>query len=281
MGRGLDKRMGGARLYADPAFAARMPDGSVGVRREGRVAVVTLDRPPVNALSLAIVERLAAVLRELESDTDLRAVVLTGAGAKAFCAGGDIEEFARLDDAQLLAAVRTGQRLVWDLEHLQKPTIAAVNGACLGAGQGIAMACDLRIASEAAVFGHPEVSLGLSLAFAGSARLARLVGLSKAKEMIFTAKRLTAREALDAGLVNEVVPAANVLARALALGGEIARQSPAAVRAAKLALTESLEKHFTNSVVAEARYLGQIIEKGELREGLRAYLEKREPKWRA
>ena len=248
--------------------------------REGRVAVVTLNRPPVNALSIGMVGWLAQAVRALGEDGDLRAVVLTGAGEKAFCAGGDIEEFAGMDNARLLAAVRTGQRLVWDLEHLEKPTIAAVNGACLGAGNGIAMACDLRIASETAVFGHPEVSLGLSLAFAGSARLARLVGLPKAKEMVFTARRVSAREALEAGLVNEVVPAARVRERAIAVAKEIARHSPVAVRAAKLALTESLEKHYTNSVVAEARYLAQVLEKGELREGLRAFLEKREPKWR-
>ena len=259
-----------------------MPDaGAVDVVREGRVAVVTLNRPPVNALSMAMIGRLEQAMLGLGKDVGVRAVVLTGAGTRAFCAGGDIEEFAAMDDAQLLAAVRTGQRLVWDLEHLDKPLVAAVNGACLGAGNGLSMACDLRVASAESTFGHPEVSLGLSLAFAGSVRLTRLVGLGKAKELILTAKRISAAEALEIGLVNEVVPTKDLRTRSLMLANEIARMSPVAVRAAKLALTEGLEKHYTNSLVAEARYLAQVIDAGELREGLRAYTEKREPRWRA
>ena len=255
-------------------------DGRVDVGREGRVALVMIDRPPVNALSVAMLDRLGQAIRALDGEKDVRAVVLTGAGDRAFCAGGDIDEFAAMDNEALLTAIRAGQRLVWDLEHLEKPTIAAVNGACLGAGNGIAMACDLRIAGASAVFGHPEVSLGLNLAFAGSVRLARLVGVAKAKELMFTGRRIPAAEARDLGLVNEVVPG-NARDRALAVANEIAAQSPVAVRAAKKALTEGLEKHYPNSVVAEARYFAQILDAGELREGLRAYLEKRPPKWRS
>jgi len=254
--------------------------GTVDVAREGRVAVVTLNRPPVNALSTALMARLGQAMRGLAADATVRVIVLTGAG-KAFCAGGDIEEFASMDNAGLLAAIRAGQRVLWDLEHLEAPTIAAVNGACLGGGNGIAMACDLRIASDAAVFGHPEVSLGLTLAYAGSVRLARLVGVAKAKELMLTAKRISAREALECGLVNEVFPAAKFRDRALAVANAIARNSPVAVRAAKKALTEGLEKHYPNSLVAEARYLAQVIDAGELQEGLRAYREKRDPTWRA
>lgn len=259
-----------------------MPDtGSVDVAREGHVAILTLNRPPVNALSLAQAGRLAKALREVEPDEAVRAVVLTGAGDRAFCAGGDIEEFAAMDSAALLNAVRSGQRLLWDLEHLAKPTIAVINGACLGAGMGIATSCDLRIASEASVFGHPEVSLGLTLAYAGSVRLARLVGLARAKELMFTARRITAKEALDFGLVSAVVPPDQVRSRALAMAKDIAANSPAAVRAAKKALTEGLEKHYPNSLVAEARYLAQVLEADEIWDGLKAYLEKRPPKWNA
>lgn len=249
--------------------------------REGPVAIVTLNRPPVNALSTSLAARLGQALGSLDKDAQVRVIVLTGAGDAAFCAGGDIEEFAAMDPPALLAAVRSGQRLLWDLEHGGTPIVAAVNGACLGAGNGIAMACDLRIASEDAVFGHPEVSLGLTLAYAGSVRLARLVGLAKAKELMFTGRRVPAKEALAMGLVNEVVPAAALRARALAVARGIADQSPVAVRAAKKALTEGLEKHYPNSVVAEARYLSQVLEAGELPEGLRAYLEKRAPRWRS
>jgi len=251
----------------------------VAVAREGRVALVTLDRPPVNALSPGIMDRLGEAMKELEGDEDVRAIVLTGAG-RTFCAGGDVAAFAAMDDDELLTAIRAGQRLVWDLEHLDRPTIAAVNGPCLGGGNGLAMACDLRIAGEDAVFGHPEASLGLTLAYAGSARLARHVGPARARELMFTARKVSAREAFDIGLVNEVVPAPQVLARALAVGREIAWNSPAAVRAAKRALNESLEKHYPNSQVAEARYLARVIEGDELREGFRAYLEKRKPGWR-
>ncbi|HEV8595158.1 MAG TPA: enoyl-CoA hydratase-related protein [Thermoplasmata archaeon] len=256
-------------------------EGRIDVAREGRVAVVTIDRPPVNALAVAMIGSLGETLRGVAADKAVRAVVLTGAGDRAFCAGGDIDEFASMDSAALLAAVRAGQRLVWDLEHLEAPTIAAVNGACLGAGNGLAMGCDLRIASESAVFGHPEVSLGLSLAFAGSVRLARLVGVARAKELIFTARRIPAREALGIGLVNEVVAPGKARDRAMAVANEIGAQSPVAVRAAKKALTEGLEKHYPNSVVAEARYFAQLLEAGELREGLLAYQEKRSPKWRS
>ena len=257
-----------------------MVEGSVDVAREGFVAVVTLNRPPVNALSTSLMGRLGQTLRDLAADSGVRAIVLTGAGEKAFCAGGDIEEFASMDKAPLLAAIQSGQRLVWDIEHLDAPTIAAVNGACLGGGNGIAMACDLRIAGESAVFGHPEASLGLTLAYAGSLRLARLVGIAKAKEFMLTARKIPAKEALEWGLVNEVVPPANLRGRALAVATEIAANSPVAVRAAKKALTESLEKHYTNSIVAETRWLAQVIDAGDLQEGLRAYLEKRPPKWR-
>ncbi|MEK6852051.1 MAG: enoyl-CoA hydratase-related protein [Candidatus Thermoplasmatota archaeon] len=255
------------------------PDGTVDVAREGSVAVVALNRPPVNALSPELMDRLSGAMHDLEGDADVRVVVLTGAG-KVFCAGGDIAAFAGMDDDELMTAIRAGQRLVWDVEHLDRPTIAAVNGACLGGGNGIAMACDLRIASEDAVFGHPEASLGLTLAYAGSVRLARLVGPARAKELMFTAKRISAREALAAGLVNEVVPGPEVLPHALALAREVAQNSPAAVRAAKRALNESLEKHYPNSIVAEARYLAQVIAGDELREGFQAYLEKRRPSWR-
>ena len=258
-----------------------MAAGSVDVARDGHAVVVTLNRPPVNALSTALMAQLGQTLRDLTAEERVRAIVITGAGTKAFSAGGDIDEFANMDKPALLAAIQSGQRLVWDIEHLDKPTIAAVNGACLGGGNGIAMACDLRIAGENAVFGHPEASLGLTLAYAGSLRLARLVGLAKAKELMLTARKIPAKEALEWGLVNEVVPAARVRERALAVANEIAANSPVAVRAAKKALTESLEKHYTNSIVAEVRWLAQVVDAGELQEGLRAYLEKRQPKWRA
>src|SRR6266540_1798190 len=135
-----------------------MVEGSVDVARDGHVSIITLNRPPVNALSTSLMTRLGETLRGLAAESGVRAIVITGAGDKAFCAGGDIEEFAAMDKNALLAAIQRGQRLVWDIEHLDTPTIAAVNGACLGGGNGIAMACDLRIAGENAVFGHPEAS---------------------------------------------------------------------------------------------------------------------------
>lgn len=254
--------------------------GSMDVTREGRVAVITMNRAPVNALSLAQAGRLGKVLLDLNGDPDLRAIVLTGAGGRTFCAGGDIEEFSRLDRTAMMGAVRTGQRLLWDLEHATKPTIAAVNGPCLGAGMGLAMSCDLRVASDSAVFGHPETSLGLTLAYANSVRLARLVGLARAKEMMLTARRVAAKEALGWGLLNEVVAAGEVVPRSLAIARDIAANSPVAVQAAKKALTEGLEKHYPNTIVAEARYLAQVLESPEIAEGLKAYLEKRPPRWR-
>lgn len=258
-----------------------MPEaGSVDVSQEGSLGIITMNRPPVNALSLAQAARLAKALLNFNGEAGVRAIVLTGAGEKAFCAGGDLEEFAGLDRSGMMNAIRSGQRLLWDLEHAVKPTVAAVNGACLGAGMGLAMSCDLRIASEAAVFGHPETSLGLTLAYANSVRLVRLVGLGRAKEMILTARRITSRDAFDFRLVNEVVSPPRVRDRAIEVAREIAANSHIAVQAAKKALTEALEKHYPNSLVAEARYLAQILDSPEVWEGLKAYLEKREPSWK-
>jgi enoyl-CoA hydratase/carnithine racemase len=254
--------------------------GEVRVTTEDGVALLTLDRPPVNALSLAFAAELQNRLASLAADEGVRVVVLTGAGDKAFCAGGDIEEMASLDPPRLVHAIRFGQRFLWDLEHYEKVTIAAVNGPCLGAGNGLAMACDLRVASDRAVFGHPEVALGLTAAYAGSLRLARLVGLAKAKELVYTGRRIDAATAKAIGLVNRVVPHETLLDEALDLAKTVAAHSPLALRLTKKAFLEGSEKLYTNAFVVEARYFSQAAEGEDLWEGLAAYREKRPPRWK-
>ena len=218
---------------AKPAVPADPADPIVLVARDGAIVTVTLNRPERrNALDKAMIDALHRVLDELAEDDTIGALILTGAGDKAFAAGADI---AQLRDRRRREALQSiNSRLFQRLEETPFPTIAAIKGFCLGGGSEIALACDLRVAGESAKFGQPEVSLGIVPGAGATYRLPRLVGAAKARELVFTGRIVDAQEARRIGLVNEVVPDAEVLAAARRMADEIAKQDRLAVRFAKL-----------------------------------------------
>ena len=248
------------------------------VERDGAVAVVTVNRPKVlNALSGVTVVELSRAFDGLKADAAVRAVVLTGVGDRAFIAGADIAELAEMTpaDAQLMA--RRGQTLADLIEQLGKPVVAAINGYALGGGCEIAMACTLRVAAETAKMGQPEIKLGLIPGYGGTQRLPRLVGRGRALELILTGDPIAADEAWRIGLVNRVVPAADVREAAHALAATLAERAPLAVRAILDAVHGGLEVGQRDGCELEAGLFGLVAATDDRREGTRAFLEKRPP----
>jgi enoyl-CoA hydratase len=249
------------------------------VEREDGVALVTLNRPKVlNALNQLMISELRAALAQLENDAAVRVVILTGAGERAFAAGADIAELNALPGAVAGAALaRTGQGLTLQIERMRKPVIAAVNGFALGGGCETAMACTIRIASEHARFGQPEVKLGLVPGGGGTQRLPRLVGRGRALQLILTGGTIDAQEAWRIGLVNEVVPAADLIARAEAVLAEIFANAPIAVSYALDAVNRGLNGDPAEGLALEAALFGVCAGTADKAEGAAAFLEKRAP----
>jgi enoyl-CoA hydratase len=242
---------------------------TVMVQVVGAVATVTLNRPQVmNALN-------AVMLRELDEAMAVRVVLLTGAGGKAFAAGADIHELAEADAKSGEALARRGQGVFGRIESTYKPTIACVNGFALGGGCELAMACTLRVASETAKLGQPEIKLGILPAYGGTQRLPRLVGLGAALKMILTGGMVTAAEALQMGLVDEVVSAEGLMARGRELAETIAGMPPLAVRASIDAVLDGMNGTLSDGLELEASALARLCETEDKREGTRAFLEKR------
>lgn len=258
-----------------------MADGTfVRMETEDGVALITLDRPPVNALSGAVMEQLEAAIGRAGVEADIKVVVITGAGRVAFVAGADIGEIARLTSAdEAEATCRRGQAVLQKIEDLEKPVLAAINGLCLGGGNELAMACHVRVASDRAKFGQPEVNLGIIPGFAGTQRLPRIVGPAKATELILTGTQITAQEALRIGLVNAVVPDGDLLKHATGLARQIAAKGQVAIRAALRAIRESVRRPLAEGASAEAALFGTLCRTTDMREGLRAFLEKRQPQF--
>ena len=245
-----------------------------------RIATVTINRPSkLNALNRATLQELDEIFRVLRARDDVGVVVLTGSGEKAFVAGADIEEMAPLSPAEAHAFALFGQGVLERIEGLGKPVLAAVNGFALGGGCELAMACTLRIAAENAEFGQPEVNLGLIPGFAGTQRLSRLVGRSRALELILTGDRLKARDALAIGLVNRVVEGKDLLATTTALARKILSRGPMAVGYALEAVQRGSEAGFVEGSRLEATLFGLAFATEDMREGTRAFLEKRQPKF--
>jgi enoyl-CoA hydratase len=250
------------------------------VESRDRVAVVTLNRPKVlNALNRALFAELDRVVDDIAADTSIRAVILTGAGEKAFAAGADIQELAELSavDGQQLAL--RGQRLFSKIEALRVPVIAAVNGFALGGGCELALACTLRIASETAKLGQPEVKLGVIPGYGGSQRLPRLVGKGAALKMILTGEMITAAEALQIGLVQEVVPAGQLMARADQIARSIAAQAPLAIQHCLEAVHNGYDLPLEEALQYEAALFALCCATEDKAEGTKAFLEKRVPSW--
>jgi enoyl-CoA hydratase len=242
------------------------------------VATVTVDRPNrLNALDRRTIEELHQVARQAAADAAVRVVILTGAGEKAFVAGADITELKGLPAPAAERYATRGQELMWHLENLGKPVIAAVNGYALGGGLELAMACTLRYAAEHARLGLPECSLGLIPGFGGTQRLPRLVGRGRALEMILTGNQITAAEALAAGLVEKVVPGPELMSAARDTAGRIAARSQVSTRAALKAVAEGMNLPADGGCRLEAAHFGVVAASADAAEGCQAFLEKRPP----
>jgi enoyl-CoA hydratase len=250
---------------------------TIVVERDGAVAVLTLNRPKVlNALNALLIGELRDALAELEKDDGVRVVVLTGAGDRAFAAGADINELNALPGAVAAAALaRRGQALTLQIERLSKPVIAAINGFALGGGCELAMACDIRIASENAKFGQPEVNLGLLPGYGGTQRSAKLLGRGMAMYLCLTAETIDAREAHRAGLVERVVPHAELLTEAKRIAGVIASKAPLSIAATKRAVDEGIALPIAAGLELEALHFGTLVGTADFKEGTKAFLEKR------
>jgi enoyl-CoA hydratase len=249
---------------------------SVDVARDGAVAVVTIDRQDaLNALNVETLTELRDRLREVGDDAEVRAVVLTGAGEKAFVAGADIKYMSGLDPEQAKGWGALGHEAGRLLETMPKPTIAAINGFALGGGCELALACDLRFASSRAKLGQPEINLGIVPGWGGTQRLARICGIGVAKELVYTGRTVDAEEALRIGLVNAV--ADPVLDRALETARELASKSPVALSLAKRLCNLTLGIDHAGGLEIEANEFGELFASEDAKEGLAAFVEKRAP----
>jgi len=242
------------------------------------IATVTVNRPEkLNALNSAVIAELTTVFERFRDDAALRAVILTGAGEKAFIAGADIAELARLGPAEARENARKGQALTALMEGLGKPVLAAINGFALGGGCELALACAVRVAAEGARLGQPEVKLGLICGYGGTQRLARLVGRGKALELLLTGETVDAAEALRIGLVNKVVPRAALLDETRALARRMLAGGPVALKYTLRAVYAGLDVSLEESLNLEAELFGRCFETQDMKEGTSAFLEKRPP----
>lgn len=254
------------------------------VREEGATLIVTLNRPEaLNALNASVLRSLEAILDWVEGaqgappQGHLRAMILTGAGEKAFVAGADIKEFEAMNPARAAEFASQGQRLFTRLETLKIPVIAAVNGFALGGGLELALACDFIVASDNAKFGLPECTLGLMPGFGGTVRLPRRIGPAKARELTFTGNMINAQEALELGLVSRVVPPGYLIDTCLELTKTISNRAPVAVAKIKQSIHEGMSLTEAQANDLEARLFGELFATEDKTEGVRAFIEKRKP----
>jgi enoyl-CoA hydratase len=258
-----------------------MPFENLIVERDGPVAVLTINRPQVlNALNSTTLDELRRAVLDAKRDQDIRALVVTGAGDKAFVAGADIGELAVQTPTSAREHALTGQHVFDLIEHLGKPVIAAINGYALGGGCELAMACTLRVAADTARIGQPEISLGIIPGYAGTQRLSRLVGSGRALELMLTGTPIAAAEAERIGLVNRVVPKADVMTEARKLASELAARAPIAMRYIMDAVTRGSDLPFSAGCALEATLFGLVAATEDMREGTRAFLEKRKAEFK-
>lgn len=248
---------------------------------EGQVATLIINNPPANALSTPVMEALSKTIDELSEMGAVKAIVITGAG-HLFVAGADIKEIASISSAKHGAeSTAKGQALFNRIEGLGKPVIAAINGLfCLGGGLELAMACHIRIAGDRIRLGQPEIDLGMIPGFGGTQRLMRLVGKGKALELILTGSRITAQEAKAMALVDQVVPDTEVLKQAQGLARKIASKGGLAVRAALRAVSEGQHMLLQEGLALESKLFGELCETEDMKEGLKAFMEKRQPQFK-
>jgi enoyl-CoA hydratase/carnithine racemase len=237
------------------------------------VSTITLNRPPTNAINLGIREELAHAIAELEKSRDTRAIIITGAGEKGFCAGMDVSDLANIDKGP------NGNDVFNRIERMPKPVIAAINGYALGGGCELALVCHFRFMGDGArtILGLPEVNLGITPGWGGIQRLPRIVGKSKALEMILFSKRLSAEEALAAGLVDRVIPAADLMKEAMAFAVALSKRPPLAVQAVLEGMTAGLEKGLEEGLRVDREWSRRLTQSKDAVEGMTAFFEKREP----
>jgi enoyl-CoA hydratase len=243
-----------------------------------RAGLIRLNRPEaMNALNATVMEELTQALETFDKDDGVGAMVLTG-DDRAFAAGADIKEMAEASSVEMLLSDRIGR---WDrLRRIHKPIIAAVSGWCLGGGNELAMACDMIVASETAIFGQPEINLGVIPGAGGTQRLTRAVGKAVAMEVVLNNRNLTAQEALTLGLVNTVVPVEAYLEEALRLANEIAQRAPLAVRLGKESVNHAFESFLADGVADERRAFYFLFSTQDQKEGMQAFVAKRKPEWK-
>ena len=245
------------------------------------VATITINRPKVlNALNGQTLDELRRAILAMRADDSVRCVIITGAGEKSFIAGADINELAVQTPTSGREHARSGQHILDLIENLGKPVIAAINGFALGGGCELAMACTIRLASDTARLGQPEVNLGIIPGYAGTQRLARLIGRGRALELLLTGDHVTAAEAHRLGLVNRVVPAADLMNEARKLATSLAAKAPVAVRYILDAVNKGLDMGFGDAQVFEATLFGLVSSTDDMREGTRAFLEKRKAEFK-
>ena len=247
---------------------------------EEQIAVVTLDNPPVNILTSKVMQEIDGLFETLEKDKSVKVIVLTAAGTNAFIAGADIKEIAQIQSSeQAMQLAQKGHAVLNRIEKSRKVTIAAIHGICVGGGNELVMAFHLRMASERAKFGQPEINLGIIPGFGGTQRLVRLVGLAKARELILTGDMISAQEALRIGLVNRVVPDGELVKQTLGLAKKIATKSGVAIESAERAMRKALVVTAEEGFAYEAEMFGHVAKSQDMKEGVKAFLEKRQPKF--
>ena len=253
----------------------------VNIDLQGAVAVLTIDRPKaLNALNPEVLADLKAAFESIDQNA-VRCVVLTGAGDKSFVAGADIGSMSTMTKAEGEAFGKLGNDIFLAIESFPLPVIAAVNGFALGGGCELAMSCDIRICSDNAMFGQPEVGLGITPGFGGTQRLARLVGMGMAKQMLYTARNIDAGEALRIGLANAVVPQADLMDAALKMANSIAKNAPIAVRGCKKAVNKGVQVSIDKGVEIEEKIFGDCFETHDQVEGMACFLSREKPKPKA
>lgn len=244
------------------------------------VAIITLNRLKVaNALSKDLLDELNQTILEIKNNDSIRSLIITGEGEKAFCAGADLKERKGMTDQQVIEAVKYIGQTIKNIEQLSIPTVAAINGAAFGGGLELALACDLRIASNHAKMGLTETSLGIIPGAGGTQRLTRLIGLGKAKQLIYTAEPILAKRALEIGLIEQLVTNQNVVNRALDLANKIAKNAPVALKQAKIAIHSGYQTDLETGLKIEELSYQATIPTKDRREGLTAFKEKREPNY--
>lgn len=249
--------------------------GFVDYTAEGHVGIITINRPKaLNALNEDVLKDIEAAFDAVDL-SEIRAIIVTGAGEKSFVAGADIAAMSTMTKEQGEAFGKFGNDIFRKIETFPVPVIAAVNGFALGGGNELAMSCDIRICSDNAVFGQPEVGLGITPGFGGTQRLARLIGVGKAKEMVYGARNIKADEAYRLGLVNAVYTQEELMPAAMKLASGIAKNAPIAVRNSKKAMNEGLQVDMDQAIVIEEKAFGDCFETEDQKEGMAAFLEKR------